>query len=70
VPGGLPAARERLIRYCARPPLALERLSVLEDGRICYRIKDTDQARIMTPTQFLARLAALVPPPRHPLVRF
>jgi hypothetical protein len=43
------------------PPLALERLSVLEDGRICYRIKDTDQARLMTPTQFLARLAALVP---------
>ena len=26
--------------------------------------------RLMTPTQFLARLAALVPPPRHPLVRF
>jgi Calcineurin-like phosphoesterase/Putative transposase len=24
----------------------------------------------MTPVQFLARLAALVPPPRHPLVRF
>jgi len=70
VPGGLPAARERLIRYCARPPLALERLSVLEDNRICYRIKDTDQVRLMTPMQFMARLAALVPPPRHPLVRF
>jgi hypothetical protein len=24
----------------------------------------------MTPTQFLARLCALIPPPRHPLVRF
>jgi len=70
VPGGLPAARERLLRYCARPPLALEQLSVLEDGRICYRIKDKDQVRLMTPMQFLARLAALVPPPRHPLVRF
>jgi hypothetical protein len=33
VPGGLPAARERLLRYCARPPLALDRLSVLDDGR-------------------------------------
>jgi len=32
VPGGLPAARERLLRYCARPALALERLSVLEDA--------------------------------------
>ena len=70
VPGGMPAARERLLRYCARPPLALERLSLLEDGRICYRIKDSDQVRLMTPTQFLARLAALIPPPRHPLVRF
>ncbi len=24
----------------------------------------------MTPTQFLARLSALIPPPRHPLIRF
>jgi Putative transposase len=70
IPGGLPAARERLLRYCARPPLALERLSVLDDGRICYRIKDTEQVRLMTPMQFMARLAALVPPPRHPLVRY
>jgi hypothetical protein len=70
VPGGLPAARERLLRYCARPPLALERLSVLEDGTICYRIKDSEKVRLMTPAQFLARIAALVPPPRHPLVRF
>jgi hypothetical protein len=50
--------------------LSLLRLSVLEDGRICYRIKDTEQVRLMTPTQFLARLAALVAPPRHPLVRY
>ncbi len=26
--------------------------------------------RIMTPVEFIARLAALVPPPRHPLVRY
>ncbi|MEO8902087.1 MAG: transposase [Polyangiaceae bacterium] len=26
--------------------------------------------RVMQPVQFLARLAALIPPPRHPLVRF
>jgi hypothetical protein len=70
VPGGLLAARERLLRYCARPPLALERLSLLDDGRVSYRIKDTEQVRLMTPMQFMARLAALVPPPRHPLVRF
>ncbi len=70
IPRGLPAARERLLHYCARPPLALERLSVLDDGRICYRIKDTEQVRLMTPMQFMGRLAALVPPPRYPLVRY
>ena len=31
--------RERLLRYCARPPLSLERLSVLGDGRIAYAIR-------------------------------
>lgn len=70
VNAGLPSARERLLRYCARAPLASERLGLLEDGRVSYRIKQTDQVRIMTPIQFMARLAALVPPPRHPLVRF
>lgn len=64
-----PSARERLLRYCARPPLALERLSKLDDGRICYRLKNSKNARVMSPMQFMARLAALVPPPRHPLVR-
>ncbi|XYI00082.1 hypothetical protein ACMHYB_10165 [Sorangium sp. So ce1128] len=26
--------RERLVRYCTRPPLALDRIEVLRDGRI------------------------------------
>ena len=43
---------------------------MFDDGSICYRIKDTEQVRLMTPMQFMARLAALVPPPRHPLVRY
>lgn len=34
VPEGLHAVRERLLRYCARPLLALEQLSVLDDGKI------------------------------------
>lgn len=65
--------RERLLRYCARAPLSLERLSLLENGRVAYRIKAPQGRRthrIMTPLQFLARLCALIPPPRHPLVRF
>jgi len=64
---------ERLLRYCARPPLSLERLSVLSDGRIAYAIRKpwgNETHRVMSPLQFLARLAALIPPPRHPLIRF
>jgi len=30
--------RERLVRYCARPCFALERLTILRDGRIAYRV--------------------------------
>ncbi len=65
--------RERLLRYCARPPLSLERLSVLDDGRIAYAIRKpwgNETHRVMSPLQFLARLTALIPPPRHPLIRF
>jgi hypothetical protein len=65
--------RERLLRYCARPPLCLERLSVLPDGRIAYAIRKpwtSETHRVMQPVQFLARLAALISPPRHPLIRF
>lgn len=65
--------RERLLRYCARPAVSLERLSRLPDGRVAYALRKPwgrQTHRVMDPTTFLARLAALVPPPRHPLVRF
>jgi hypothetical protein len=66
--------REHLLRYCARPPLSLSRLIELPHNKLGYRIKKLrnhrSKLRIMTPLELLARLAALVPPPRHPLVRF
>ncbi len=66
--------REHLLRYCARPPLSLARLTQQPSGMIAYRIKQLRngraKVRYMTPLDFIARLAALVPPPRHPLVRF
>ncbi len=66
--------REHLLRYCARPPLSLARLTELPHGKLGYRIKKLrnhrNKLRIMTPLELLARLAALIPPPRHPLVRF
>lgn len=43
-------------------------------GKLGYRIKKLRNGRaklrVMTPLELLARLAALVPPPRHALVRF
>jgi Putative transposase len=66
--------RERLMRYGTRPPLALDRLRRLPDRRITYRIKKLREGRakqrVMTPLEFLARLAAIVPPPRYPLLRY
>jgi len=65
--------RERLVRYCARPPFALERLSQLPDGRVAYQIKQPRKGashRILTPLDLLARVAALIPPPRHPFMRY
>jgi hypothetical protein len=74
IPAGSPEARERLLRYCLRPPLSLERLSINRDGNVVYQVKATRRGkatqRIMKPMQFMARLVALIPPPRHPLLRF
>ena len=67
--------RERLARYGARPPLSLERLRRLPGGRVTYRLKYVDRGRrgkhrMMTGIEFMARLAAIIAPPRYPLVRF
>jgi hypothetical protein len=66
--------RERLCRYGLRPPFSLSRFRILRDGRISYRVKKsarrTSRCRIMTPIECIARLCALVPPPRYPLTRF
>lgn len=70
VAAGATESRGRLLRYCARSALSLERLSPLDGGRIAYRVQHGNAVRIMTPMQFMARLAALIPPPRHPLIQF
>ncbi len=64
---------ERLLRYCARPPFALERLEAAGYGasggeRIIYRLPrpapDGTTALSLTPLEFLERLALLIAPPR------
>lgn len=65
---------ERLARYCARPPFPLQRLSLATDGQVLYLVKHAAPGEPrnlrLSPTQFLRKLAALVPPPRAHLVRF
>ena len=66
--------RERLAKYITRPPFAVERFTELSDGRIAYAVRHPlgpgKTHRVMTPVELLARLAALVPPPRYPLLRY
>jgi putative transposase/transposase-like zinc-binding protein len=52
-------ALQRLCAYGARPPLSLERLAALPDGRLAYRLKrplrDGRQVLVLQPTEFLRR---------------
>ena len=69
------AALERLLRYCARPPFAMEHLRK-EGAALVYRCakqrsEPTSDKRgtkvdelILTPLELIDRIAALVPPPR------
>ena len=65
---------ERLCRYVGRPPVATERLSGLPDGRLLYRLRhrwrDGTTHVVFEPLDLVARLAALVPPPRFNTVRY
>ena len=65
---------ENLCRYVARPAVATERLSVLPDGRVSYRLRHKWRNGathvLFEPLDLIAKLAALVPPPRFNLVRY
>ncbi|MCC6776327.1 MAG: transposase [Hyphomicrobiales bacterium] len=60
---------ERLCRYITRPALAHERLSRNGKGQVVLRLKspyrDGTTHIVMQPQEFMQRLAALVPRPRH-----
>ncbi|MGB1013801.1 MAG: transposase [Nannocystaceae bacterium] len=64
---------ERLCRYMLRPPFAQDAVKALPDGQVrIYFKQPTRQGATFTDIStdtFLARLAALVPPPRFHLVR-
>jgi len=65
---------ERMARYLARPPIASDRLTQLEDGRLELRLKrpwrDGTLALRYTPQELVERLVGLVPRPRAHLTRY
>lgn len=74
----MPARRrdrlEHLVRYLVRPPLALARLTESTGGQLLYQFRrpwsDGSTALLLDPLELLERLAALVPPPRRPLLAY
>ena len=62
------AGLERLLRYCARPPFALERLEQVNAHQILYHLpkarRDGCTSLPLTPLELIDHLAALIPPPR------
>ncbi len=67
-------ALEHLCRYITRPAIANERVSVNHAGQVVLKLKtayrDGTSHLVMSPLEFMQRLAALVPRPRLHLIRF
>jgi len=65
---------EHLCRYVLRPPIATERLSLADDGKVVYALRhpwrDGTAEIVFDPLTFLERLAALVPRPRAHLLTY
>ena len=65
---------ERLCRYVARPPLAAGSLKQHSDDALSFKLKtpwsDGTTHLILSPSELIEKLAALVPPPRKNIVRY
>ena len=65
---------EHLCRYITRPAIANERLTLNRAGQVVLTLKtpyrDGTTHIVMSPLEFMQRLAALVPRPRLHLIRF
>jgi Putative transposase len=64
----------RLCRYITRPALANDRVKINAKGQVELKLKtpwrDGTTHHVMSPLEFMQRLAALVPRPRLHLIRF
>jgi hypothetical protein len=74
VPARDRAQLERLARYLCRPPIAQERLEETAVGKLRYTLKrpwrDGTIAIVLESMDLLARVCALIPPPRFHVVRY
>ncbi len=65
---------EQLVQYCARPPIASDRLSKLPDGHYLLKLKgpwrDGTTHLKFEPIELMERLAAQIPRPRANLVLY
>jgi hypothetical protein len=65
---------ERMCRYLTRPPIATDRLHRMDDGRYRFDMKrtwsDGTHAIVFEPLDLVARICALVAPPRFNMIRF
>ena len=65
---------EHMVRYIARPPVAIDRLHKRGDGLITYRLKkkyrDGTERLLFSPMELMEKLAALVPKPRSHVTRY
>ncbi len=65
---------EQLIRYMARGPIAQERMSETYTGQILYKLKTPWRNGVThfsySGLDFIARLVALIPPPRMNMIRY
>jgi hypothetical protein len=63
------AGLERLLRYCARPPFALERLEQINPHQLIYHLpkprRDGRTTLVLSPLELIDALAALISPPRR-----
>lgn len=69
------AGLERVLRYMGRPPLSKERLKMAPDGeRLILTLKskwrDGTEKILLSPSDLIERLVALVPPPKKNQIRY
>src|SRR5450759_4255683 len=66
--------RENLCKYILRSPLANDRLKILDDGDVRLEFKrpwsDGTSSVDLAPLALIARLAAIIPPPKRRVVRY